>query len=155
MTLSTPKGMLIACAMLLAGYFLIPLVWHLDQWSLEDHLDSTQLNMEEIIPAGKEQFSSMERIRLKEDALQALLRGEKTFKQTVDLFLWTNEQDSSTMYYLRRFYPGQSDEERVARQVISFAKFRRMANSDKIPQSKIDELDREFSQTNWQPISPK
>lgn len=154
MTLSTPKGMLIACGMLIGGYFLVPMVWHLDQWSLEDDTNPAQ-HMEEIIPVGKEQFSSLERISLKEDALQALLRGEKTLKQTVELFLWTNEQDSNTMNYVRRFYAGQSDEERVARQVISFAKFRRMANPDKIPQSKIDELNREFSQTNWQRISPK
>ncbi|MCX7664116.1 MAG: hypothetical protein N2112_01065 [Gemmataceae bacterium] len=154
MTLSTPKGMLIACGMLFGGYFLVPMVWHLDQWSLEDDTNPAQ-HMEEIIPAGREQFSSLERISLKEEALQALLRGEKSLKQTVELFLWTNEQDSNTMNYVRRFYAGQSDEERVARQVISFAKFRRMANPDKIPQSKIDELNREFSQTNWQRTFPK
>lgn len=147
MTLTTQKGTLLACALLVGGYFVVPMMWKLDSMEF-DHEPKTT-TMEVVSPVGAEQLSSLKRIRMKEEALQSLLHGENNLTVTVEKFLWVNEQDSQSMDYVRDHFAGICDEEKVARQILSFAKYRRMAHPDEIPQTTIDKIDSEIHQTDW------
>ncbi len=148
MTLTTQKGTILACALLVGGYFVVPMIWKLDSIRFEEEPVSIH-KMEVMIPAGSEQFGKLERIRLKEDALQSLLHGEQNLAATVERFLWVNELDELSMEYVRHHFAGSCDEEKTARQVLSFAKYRRQAKPQEIPQSTIDKIDHEINHTDW------
>jgi len=60
-------------------------------------------------------------IRIKDNLIVELIEGKKTLPEVTTEFLVLNHSQAATMEVLRREYPGATDEEKIARNVIEYA----------------------------------
>jgi hypothetical protein len=60
-------------------------------------------------------------IRIKDQLIIELIAGKKTLTEVTTEFLVLNQSQAATMDVLRREYPGLTDEEKIARNVIEYA----------------------------------
>jgi hypothetical protein len=103
----------------------------LDFWSLPElyaRLESENRQSDELDQRCKGVFR---RIESKQDVLQALNEGHLSLVEAAARFGEFNRQEPETMAYIREMYAGQSDEERLCRQVLSWVRAELSVEPDK------------------------
>ncbi len=92
----------------------------LDVWTLP----TLQKQLEAEAKGGNDLTYEIEeskrRVALKEKLIANLRAGETTLKEVVTEFLSIDQTQSDTMFLIRATYPGATDEEKMARNVLNF-----------------------------------
>jgi hypothetical protein len=103
----------------------------LDFWNLPELyacLESATRRSDELEQHSREIFG---RIDAKQKVLRALSEDDLSLVEAAARFGEVNSQSPEAVAYVRDMYPGHSDEERLCRQVLSWARFVLPEESDK------------------------
>lgn len=61
----------------------------------------------------------MHRVAIKQELIRDLVAGHTTFEDAARRYVELNRMQESALTYMRRIYPGRTDEERAARQLAA------------------------------------
>jgi hypothetical protein len=111
---------------LLAGVLLVHPAWlsdaGLDLWNLPELYASLESSNQEMADLSRRQKSLLSRLNTRQEVLRALRAGGLSLVEAASRFGEVNHEEPETMSYVREMYPGHSDEERVCRQVMAWAR---------------------------------
>lgn len=85
------------------------------------------------------------RAAAKDELITALIAGRLTLAQVAAEFLRLNAEDEGVVFAVRQLYPGATDEEKSARNVLRFVSLHPIPTSDR--DRALVRLEREFAET--------
>ncbi|MGL6076520.1 MAG: hypothetical protein ACRC8S_20385 [Fimbriiglobus sp.] len=97
---------------------------------LPDYMVSPELR-ESNTHLSERQERILIRLEYKEQLIVGMLEQRYTLRQVAREFLLTNEEDSITATMVMSLYPGDSDEQKAANNVIDFVAARNMSTCDR------------------------
>jgi hypothetical protein len=92
----------------------------LDIWNMPDlrkQMESSTIQSREL---DQENAEIRDRIAVKEGLISQLLMGRSSLAATTEQFMALNESHPEYLDVIRRFYPGATDEEKMAGNVLEF-----------------------------------
>ena len=117
----------------------------LDFWNLPQLEERIEFEKRHSIDLAARLEASMQRIVLRETAIDELLDGSITPRQAVAAFLNVNRSYPEALAAARLLLPGGTDEQRAAEQVIAFVETR-SENDARASQSLIERLRGELAE---------
>jgi hypothetical protein len=111
---------------LLAGVLLVRPAWlsdaGLDFWELPGLYADLENSNREMDDLTQRQKALFHRLTTRQEVLRALRADSLSLIEAAARFGQVNREEPETMSYVREMYPGNSDEERVCRQVLAWAR---------------------------------
>lgn len=95
-----------------------------DVWNIPAMKAELRANAERVEQMQEQDENILYRIRLKEAIVADLLAHRITLADATDRFAALNESRPDYMELIRAQYPGQTDQEKLARNVIAFTELR-------------------------------
>ncbi len=114
-----------------------------DVWNLAELEEQTRATTAHNRVLLAEDYEIQQRIAIKESLIEELVAGHTSLAATTDAFLELNRAMPQHMTVIRSLYPGRSDRELVARNVLDYAKGRSVSDrEEQAVQSRLEhELD--------------